>query len=66
MKISEHLEQIIGTDVVCVWSCYILGNVKQIYAKPSEQTMWEVTYDRDKNRYYVDKYQKVDNQVIEI
>lgn len=48
-------------SLVMVWSCYILGNSKYIFAVPSEGLMFEVTYNRERNAYYIDKYSKEEN-----
>ena len=62
----RSVEELIGrTDAYFVWHCYILGNEKTLYSVPEEGLYWEVTYDKENDRYYVDKYEKVSNQVIE-
>ncbi len=47
--------------LVLVWSCYTLGNSKYIFAVPSEGLLFEVTYNKEKNCYYVDRYRKEEN-----
>lgn len=48
-------------SLVMVWSCYILGNSKYIFAVPSEGILFEVTYNSNKNEYYIDRYRKEEN-----
>ena len=48
-------------SLVMVWSCYILGNSKYIFAVPSEGILFEVTYNKEKNCYYIDRYRKETN-----
>lgn len=50
-------------DLVLVWYCHTLGNVKSIWAYPDAQLMFEVTYDSIRHRWYTDVYEKVSNSV---
>ena len=47
--------------LVLVWSSYILGNSKYIFAVPSEGILFEVTFNKEKNCYYIDRYRKEEN-----
>lgn len=51
-----------------VWFCKTLQNHKALIMSTNEQfdhTYWEVTYNGDKDEYYVDKYVKKSSTVIQ-
>jgi hypothetical protein len=53
-------------DVYIVWNCYILGNIKALLSTTLADGMYyEVTYDKNNNRIYLDAYKKFENKVIE-
>ena len=49
-----------------VWKAKILQNWKYLIASDKQDGMYyEVIFDGDKNRWYLDVYRKVENKVIE-
>ena len=67
--ILEHLDK---TDVVpefevyTVWKCKALQNWKFLISSSLlDLRYYEITYDGDKKRWYLDVYTKVENKVIE-
>ncbi len=48
-----------------VWSCKTLKNWKAIYACPREKMLYEVTYNGEKQEYYVDFYTKTTHLAVE-
>lgn len=51
-------------DLFIVWSCYILGNHKFLVGCVKNSQYYEVTYDKETKRWYVDEYTKVQNKCI--
>lgn len=52
-------------DVYCVWFCKTLQNWKALVSTQLPDGMYyEVTYDGDKQRTYIDAYKKFDNVAI--
>lgn len=51
-------------DLFIVWSCYILGNRKFIVGMKNSNNYFEVTYNKEKDEWYVDEYTKVQNKCI--
>lgn len=52
-------------DLFMVWSCYILGNRKFLVGVQGiSQRYFEVTYNRNKDSWYVDEYNKLSNRSI--
>ena len=51
-------------DLFIVWSCYILGNRKFLVGSISNNHYFEVTYNKEKDEWYVDEYSKVKNHSI--
>ena len=52
-------------ELFVVWQCQILGNAK--YVIKSTIPAWsyyELTFDRKKNKWYVDEYMKTENMEI--
>lgn len=47
--------------VVEVWHCYILKNEKWLFAVLDSGYYFEVTFNSNKNEYYIDKYRKEEN-----
>lgn len=52
-------------DVLVVWQCYILGNIKALLTTTLPDGMYyEVTYNGEKDEFYLDAYKKFDNKCI--
>ena len=52
-------------DVYFVWKCKTLQNWKWLISSTLYDGMYyELTYDGDKKRFYLDAYKKFENQVI--
>lgn len=51
-------------DLFIVWSCYILGNRKFLVGCQTNYYYFEVTYNNEKDEWYVDVYEKIDNSCI--
>ena len=50
------------TEVFCVWSCKTLQNYKCLLSATAEDCPYfELTYDGNHNRWYVDVYDKQEN-----
>lgn len=47
-----------------VWYNYTLGNWKALVAIPALSLYWEVTYDKEKEAVYVDRYTKTAQNVL--
>lgn len=63
--VYEHFDKSDPTpsfDVYVVWFCYILGGWKCLVSTTLPDGMYyEVTYDTNRNRIYLDAYKKLDN-----
>ena len=68
--IKEHLDKSDKTpefEVYIVWKCKILQNWKYLCASTLPDGMYyELTYDGDKNRWYLDAYKKFENRCITV
>ena len=67
--VREHLdksdEKIPVFDVFVVWSCKTLQNNKALVSTTLPDGMYyEVTYNGDKQEFYLDAYKKFENQCI--
>lgn len=66
--IKEHLDKsdnIPEYEVYTVWKCKILQNWKYLLSSTLPDGMYyELTYDGDKNRWYLDAYKKFENKCI--
>ena len=66
--VNEHLDKSDGDqsfDVFTVWQCYILGNAKWLISTTLPDGMYyEVTYNKEKNEFYLDAYKKFENRCI--
>lgn len=51
-------------NLFIVWSCYILGNRKYLVGASNSDLYFEVTYNKDKDEWYIDQYIKVKNTCI--
>ena len=68
--IKEHLDKsdkIQEFEVYIVWKCKILQNWKYLLSSNLPDGMYyELTYDGDKNRWYLDAYKKFENKCITV
>ena len=68
--IKEHLDksdEIPQFEVYIVWKCKILQNWKYLCASTLPDGMYyELTFDGDKNRWYLDAYKKFENRCITV
>ena len=68
--IKEHLDKSDKTpefEVYIVWKCKILQNWKYLLVSTLLDGMYyELTYDGDKNRWYLDAYKKFENRCITV
>ena len=68
--IKENLDESDKTtefEVYIVWKCKILQNLKYLLASNIPDSMYyELTYDGDKNRWYLDAYKKFENKCITV
>ena len=68
--IKEHLDKSDKTpefEVYIVWKCKILQNWKYLCASTLPDGMYyELTFDGDKNRWYLDAYKKFENRCITV
>lgn len=61
------LEEKQPLDLSVVWLAKALQNRKALFANVEEKgdnRYWEVTYNGDKDEYYVDTYDKIDNTCV--
>lgn len=69
--IREHLDKsdpaaIKEFSTFVVWQCYILGNAKLLISSTLPDGMYyEVTYNKEKNVFYLDCYKKFENREIQ-
>ena len=68
--IADHLDKSEETpefEVYTVWKCKVLQNWKYLCASTLPDGMYyELTYDGDKNRWYLDAYKKFENQCLTV
>lgn len=69
--IEEHLDKSDKSasdfDVFIVWQCYILGNAKWLISSTLRDGMYyEVTWDCENKRVYLDAYRKWENRSIPV
>lgn len=56
-----------GYEVYIVWKCKTLQNWKYLISSTLLDNMYyELTYNGDKNEWYLDAYRKVENKVIRV
>jgi hypothetical protein len=54
-------------EIYTVWKCKILQNWKYLVSTTLPDGMYyEMTYDGDNNRWYLDAYKKFDNQCLTV
>lgn len=67
--IAEHLDKsdgLVTFEVYIVWKAKILQNWKYLISSTLYDGMYyELTFNGDKNEWYLDAYKKFDNRVIE-
>ena len=51
-------------ELFIVWSCYILGNRKLLIGWEKSNHYFEVTFNKTKNEWYLDVYEKKENKLI--
>lgn len=61
--VALGLERISVEEIHIVWYSWILGNQKALLTTPgnSDGLYFEVTFNKDKNEFYVDRYKKQSN-----
>lgn len=59
--VDSNIPNIKKEDLFIVWSCYILGNRKFVVGCKTSERYFEVTYNKDKDEWYVDTYKKTYN-----
>lgn len=69
--IEEHLDKsdksAADFDVFIVWQCYILGNAKWLISSTLRDGMYyEVTWDCENKRVYLDAYRRWENRSIPV
>ena len=52
------------SDLVEVWHSYILGYEKWLIHLKNSDLYFEITYNKETNDYYIDKYEKTDHRVL--
>ncbi len=62
---SDNLPKFKDFGLYIVWKCKILQNWKYLISSDLPDGMYyELTFDGDKNRWYLDAYKKFENKVI--
>ena len=68
--VLSHLDKTDETsqfEIYTVWKCKVLQNWKYLVSTTLPDGMYyEMTYDGDKNRWYLDAYKKFDNQCLTV
>lgn len=60
-------KNITANNVIIVWYCYILGGWKALATTDAQDDMYyELTFDKCKNRLYLDAYKRWENVVFEL
>ncbi len=62
--LSENNYNYLEKELFIVWSCYILGNRKYLVGCEGNNLYFEVTYNTQKDEWYLDVYDKIDVVVI--
>lgn len=67
LKHLDKSDEVHQFEVYTVWKCKILKNWKYLCSSTLPDGMYyELTFDGDKNRWYLDAYKKFDNQCITV
>ncbi len=64
VMLSTNALNINKENLFIVWSCYILGNRKFLVGCKNNTCYYEVTYNANKDEWYVDEYFKNSNRCI--
>ena len=68
--IAHHLDQTdkeVDFEIYTVWKCKVLQNWKYLMSSTLPDGMYyELTYNGDKQEWYLDAYKKFDNQCIKM
>lgn len=68
--VLEHLDKSDNKpdfEIYTVWKCKILQNWKYLISTTlSDGMYYEMTYDGDNNRWYLDAYKKFDNKCLTV
>lgn len=59
--LNDRYRNIDINDMFIVWSCYILGNRKYLVEIKYSSNYFEITYDVNKKKWYIDEYNKVNS-----
>lgn len=62
--IDSNIPNVSKEDLFIVWSCYILGNRKFLVGCKTTERYFEVTYNKNKDEWYIDTYKKTYNLAI--
>lgn len=62
--LEEHFETHDVGIIFVVWKCKTLQNWKYILGSTYSHMLFELTYNGDKEEWYLDAYNKVENKVI--
>ena len=63
---NRHMKLVTIEDVAIVWFCKTLQNYKALVITfTPDELYYEVTYDGDQERWYLDVYEKTCNVVVE-
>lgn len=64
-QLGKEMRYLPEFDVFVVWQCYILGNTKWLISTTLPDCMYcEVTYNKERDEFYLDAYKKFENRCI--
>ena len=65
MHLKKKGQYLKPSDIYHVQTAFVLGNNKGTFSGPnSDGLYYEVTYNKEKNEFYVDEYEKLSNTMI--